>query len=116
MFFLVPDGPELAEVLRGTTGIPVETSRQTTNTWGLRGPEPEPDAPLRGLVLGDSYMQGMFVGDDAAPPECLAPLPRGPGGDEGLDPQHGRARLLARAILLLADRRSPSVSRRISWS
>jgi hypothetical protein len=71
MFFLVPDGPELADVLRGTTGIPVETSRQTTNTWGLRGPEPDPNAPLRGLVLGDSYMQGMFVGDDAAPPEAL---------------------------------------------
>jgi hypothetical protein len=71
MFFLVPDRPELAEVLHGTTGIPVETSRQTTNSWGLRGPEPEPDAPLRGIVLGDSYMQGMFAADDATPPESL---------------------------------------------
>src|SRR5262249_45979869 len=35
------------------------------------GPEPDLDAPLRGLVLGDSYMQGMFVGDDATPPESL---------------------------------------------
>jgi lysophospholipase L1-like esterase len=71
MFFLVPDRPELAEVLRGTSGIPVETSRQSTNSWGLRGPEPEPDTPLRVMVLGDSYMQGMFVGDEATPPESL---------------------------------------------
>jgi hypothetical protein len=71
MFFLVPDGPGLSEAIRGTPAIPVETSRQTTNSWGLRGPEPEPDAPLRGLVLGDSYMQGMFIGDEDTPPECL---------------------------------------------
>jgi hypothetical protein len=72
MFFLVPDGPGLAEAIRGTSAIPVEGSRQTTNSWGLRGPEPEPDAPLRGIVLGDSFMQGMFVGDRDTPPECLS--------------------------------------------
>lgn len=71
MFFLVPDGPGLAEAIRGTTGIPVETSRQSTNSWGLRGPEPDANARMRGLVLGDSYMQGMFVGDDETPPESL---------------------------------------------
>jgi hypothetical protein len=71
MFFLVPDGPGLAEAIRGTTGIPVETSRQTTNSWGLRGPEPDLKAPVRGIVLGDSYMQGLFVGDDETPPEYL---------------------------------------------
>jgi hypothetical protein len=71
MFFLVPDGPGLAEAIRGTTAIPVESSRQSTNSWGLRGPEPDPDAPLRGIVLGDSYMQGMFIGDAETPPECL---------------------------------------------
>jgi hypothetical protein len=70
-FFLVPDGPGLAEAIRGTPAIPLESSRQTTNSWGLRGPEPEPEAPLRGIVLGDSYMQGMFIGDDDAPPERL---------------------------------------------
>jgi lysophospholipase L1-like esterase len=70
-FFLVPDGPGLAEAIRGTPAIPRESSRQTTNSWGLRGPEPDPDAPLRGIVLGDSYMQGMFIGDDDAPPERL---------------------------------------------
>lgn len=70
-FYLVPDDPGLAEMLRGTAAEIVEPSRQTTNSWGLRGPEPEPNAPLRGIVLGDSYMQGMFVGDDDTPPECL---------------------------------------------
>ncbi|APW62717.1 SGNH/GDSL hydrolase family protein [Paludisphaera borealis] len=70
-FLIVPDRPELAEVLQGTGGIIVTTSVQTTNSWGLRGPEPDPSAPLRGIVLGDSYMQGMFIDDDHTPPECL---------------------------------------------
>jgi lysophospholipase L1-like esterase len=70
-FYLVPDGPGLAEAIRGTKAVPLEASRQKTNSWGLRGPEPEPDAPMRGIVLGDSYMQGMFIGDDETPPECL---------------------------------------------
>jgi hypothetical protein len=67
----VPDGPGLTEAMRGTQAVAIQTSRQTTNSWGLRGPEPEPDAPLRGIVLGDSYMQGMLIGDDETPPECL---------------------------------------------
>jgi hypothetical protein len=71
MFFMVPDRPDLAEAIRGTSAIPVETSRTTTNSWGLRGPEPDLNAPLRGIVLGDSFMQGMFIGDDQTPPECL---------------------------------------------
>ena len=71
MFFLVPDGPGLKEAMRGTSAIRVEESRQTTNSWGLRGPEPDLEAPLRGLVLGDSFMQGMFGSDSNTPPECL---------------------------------------------
>jgi hypothetical protein len=71
MFFLVPDGPGLKEAMRGTSAIRVEESRQTTNSWGLRGPEPDLEAPLRGLVLGDSFMQGLFVSDNNTPPECL---------------------------------------------
>ncbi len=71
MYFLVPDGPGLKEAMEGTTAIRVEESRQTTNSWGLRGREPDLEAPLRGLVLGDSFMQGLFVGNDNAPPECL---------------------------------------------
>ena len=46
-------------------------SLQTTNSWGLRGKEPDLNAELRGLVLGDSYMQGLFVGDDETPSVCL---------------------------------------------
>jgi hypothetical protein len=71
MFFLVPDGPGLKEAMQGTTAIVVEESRQSTNSWGLRGPEPDLEAPLRGLVLGDSFMQGLFIGDNDTPPECL---------------------------------------------
>src|SRR5271166_1609538 len=70
-FFLVPDGPELGEAMRGTTAVLVEGSVQTINSWGLRGPEPDTGATLRGIVLGDSYMQGLFVGDDQTPSECL---------------------------------------------
>ncbi len=70
-FYLVPDEPGLTEALRGTAAEIIESSRQTTNSWGLRGPEPDLEAPLRGIVLGDSYMQGMFVNDEETPPECL---------------------------------------------
>jgi GDSL-like Lipase/Acylhydrolase family len=70
-FFLVPDRSELRDAIKGTTAIPVEESRQSTNSWGLRGPEPELDAPVRGIVLGDSFMQGLFVDEEHTPPECL---------------------------------------------
>jgi hypothetical protein len=46
-------------------------SAQTTNSWGLRGAEPDLSAAVRGVVLGDSFMQGMFNGDDDTPPVCL---------------------------------------------
>jgi hypothetical protein len=71
MCYLVPDGPGLADALRGTLATPLETSRQTTNSWGLRGPEPDLDAPVRGIILGDSFMQGAFISDDETPPEYL---------------------------------------------
>jgi hypothetical protein len=70
-FFLVPDGTGLKEATKDTTAILVDGSAQSTNSWGLRGPEPDPKARLRGIVLGDSYMQGLFVDDDHTPPECL---------------------------------------------
>ena len=69
--YLVPDGPGLAEAIEGTTAVPMESTRQTTNSWGVRGPEPELDAPLRVLVLGDSFMQGLFIGDEETPTESL---------------------------------------------
>ena len=71
LFFLVPDGPGLADAIAGTKADVVQTSRQFTNSWGLRSPEPRLDASLRGIVLGDSYMQGMFIGENETPPECL---------------------------------------------
>ena len=80
----------------------VEESRQTTNSWGLRGPEPDLDAPLRGIVLGDSFMQGIFIGDDNTPPECLRRYLETRLKTRTSDSQHGPSRLLARAILLLA--------------
>jgi lysophospholipase L1-like esterase len=70
-FFLVPDRPELRDAIRGTAAIPESQSKQSTNSWGLRGPEPDLDAPVRGIVLGDSFMQGLFLGEDQTPPECL---------------------------------------------
>jgi hypothetical protein len=70
-YFQAPDQPELVEVVNGTGTQIVPGSTQTTNSWGLRGPEPDLTAPWRGIVLGDSYMQGLFVADDETPTECL---------------------------------------------
>jgi hypothetical protein len=70
-YFPVLDSPGLSEVTAGTGALVVSTSVQNTNSWGLRGPEPNITAPLRGIVLGDSYMQGLFVRDEHTPPECL---------------------------------------------
>ncbi|GIW88471.1 MAG: hypothetical protein KatS3mg108_2795 [Isosphaeraceae bacterium] len=66
--FLVPDTPSVRAAATAAGAIIDETSRQTTNSWGLRGPEPNPAAPLRGIVLGDSFMQGMFNDDLHTPP------------------------------------------------
>ncbi len=70
-YFPVPDTPEISEIVKGTVVQIVDGSNQTTNSWGLRGPEPDLSAPWRGIVLGDSYMQGLFVGDQETPVECL---------------------------------------------
>jgi hypothetical protein len=70
-YFQVPDTPAVAELVKGTGVQIVEGSTQTTSSWGLRGPEPDLSAPWRGIVLGDSYMQGLFVGDHETPVECL---------------------------------------------
>ncbi len=70
-YFQVLDTPEVPEVVKGTGAQIVEGSIQTTNSWGLRGPEPDRSAAWQGIVLGDSYMQGLFVDDDQTPVECL---------------------------------------------
>lgn len=66
-FFLVRDSPEVRSAAARASATFEEHSVQTTNSWGLRGPEPDVNAPARCLVLGDSFMQGMFIGDDDTP-------------------------------------------------
>jgi hypothetical protein len=69
--FLIPDTPEARQAAARAGGRVVPGSVQLTNTWGCRGPEPDPAAPVRVLVLGDSLMQGMLVGDSETPPARL---------------------------------------------
>jgi hypothetical protein len=69
--FQLPDTPEVRR-LAGPAGAEVIPGFfQTTNSWGCRGPEPDGNAPVRGLVLGDSFMQGYLVGDEQTAPEQL---------------------------------------------
>jgi hypothetical protein len=70
-YFQAPDRPELTELVKGTGAAIVDGSVQTTNSWGLRGPEPDFSATWRGIALGDSFMQGLFVDDSQTPTECL---------------------------------------------
>ena len=70
--FQVLDDPAHREAATTAHAVVDEPSITTTNSWGLRGPEPDPSAPLRGIVLGDSFMQGMFNGDEQTPPYYLA--------------------------------------------
>ena len=69
--YYLPDTPEIRRLAKdaGST-ITVEGS-QATNSWGCRGPEPDMNAPLRGLVLGDSFMQGYLLNDEETPPMCI---------------------------------------------
>jgi hypothetical protein len=69
--FLVPDTPEVHAAAVEVGGVVVGGSVQTTNSWGCRGPEPDCEAPVRGIVLGDSFMQGLFIGDEETPPARL---------------------------------------------
>jgi hypothetical protein len=70
--FQVVDEPAIRAAASRAGAIVDEHSAQTTNSWGLRGPEPDPEAPVRGVVLGDSFMLGMFNGDEETPPHYLA--------------------------------------------
>jgi lysophospholipase L1-like esterase len=69
--FLIPDTPEALAAAARAGKLVVPESAQVTNRWGCRGPEPDANAPVRILVLGDSIMQGMLVGDDETPPARL---------------------------------------------
>lgn len=70
-FLLVPETPGLHDALRTANSVKIAGSNQITNSWGLRGEEPDLSASLRGIVLGDSYMQGILVADDETPSACL---------------------------------------------
>src|SRR5262249_4333618 len=68
---LFPDTPEVRRLAADAGADIIPGRSQTTNSWGFRGGEPDPSAPVRGIVLGDSFMQGFMVGDDDTPPEQL---------------------------------------------
>jgi hypothetical protein len=68
---LLPDTPEVRRLAGPARAEVIDGPTQTTNSWGCRGPEPDVDAPVRGIVLGDSFMQGYLVDDDETPPEQL---------------------------------------------
>jgi hypothetical protein len=69
--FQVLDTPEHRAAAARAGGIVDLGSVQTTNSWGLRGAEPDASAAIRGVVLGDSFMQGMFNGEEDTPPAQL---------------------------------------------
>jgi hypothetical protein len=69
--FQVLDTSQHRAAAAAADAIVDERSIQNTNSWGLRGPEPDPTAQARGIVLGDSFMQGMFNGDGDTPPLYL---------------------------------------------
>jgi hypothetical protein len=70
-FFFLPDTPAVRAAVAEAEAVVMPESYQTTNAWGCRGPEPDPAAPVRVLVLGDSFMQGLFIPDDETPAEHL---------------------------------------------
>jgi hypothetical protein len=69
--FQVPDTPDVRAAIPHTQAIVVDESVENTNSWGCRGGEPDLKASFRVLVLGDSFMQGLLVGDADAPPNVL---------------------------------------------
>ena len=101
-FFQVPDSPEAAELVKGTGALLVEGSAQTTNSWGLRGPEPDTDTQWRGIVAGRFLHAGAVRRrrpdadrmPQARPAEAAGRVRRGP--------EHGPSGLLARTVLLFA--------------
>jgi hypothetical protein len=69
--FQVLDSPRHRAAASLAGAIVDEDSVQNTNSWGLRGPEPDLSAKARGIVLGDSFMQAMFNGDNDTPARFL---------------------------------------------
>ena len=48
-----------------------EQSQPVDEFVGPPRPRARPRRSVRGIVLGDSFMQGFFLGEDQTPPECL---------------------------------------------
>jgi hypothetical protein len=69
--FYMPDTPEIRRLAAEAGSTVWAEGAHTTNSWGCRGPEPDMNAPVRGLVLGDSFMQGFLLADDETPPMCI---------------------------------------------
>ncbi len=65
--FQVLDDPAHRAAAAAAGAIVDLHSVQNTNSWGLRGGEPDLEAPVRGIVLGDSFMQAMFNADLETP-------------------------------------------------
>jgi lysophospholipase L1-like esterase len=76
------DTPEVRRLAEAIGAEVVPDIVHTTNSWGCRGPEPNMDAPIRVLVLGDSFMEGYMVGDDETPPEQLRQTLRAEAGKD----------------------------------
>ncbi len=70
-FFFLPDTADVRLALGDADGSILPESFQASNSWGCRGAEPDRNAEVRGLVIGDSFMQGLFVPDDQTPPAQL---------------------------------------------
>jgi hypothetical protein len=69
--FEIPCTDEARAAAVAVGGRIVPQSLQSTNSWGFRGAEPDLKSSLRGLVLGDSVMQGLLVGDTETAPYYL---------------------------------------------
>ncbi len=81
-FFFIPDTPGVRTALEQAGQSILPESVQTTNSWGCRGAEPNRDASVRGLIVGDSFMQGVFVATVGQPPRAWNAGPAGAAGDE----------------------------------
>src|SRR5262245_8153856 len=69
--FQILDTPQHRAAAARAHAIVDEGSIQNTNSWGLRGEEPNPSAKVRGIALSESFIQAMFNRDDATPPVYL---------------------------------------------
>jgi hypothetical protein len=61
-YFLVPDSIKVRSLVGRTTGWQIMPgSEESYNQFGLRSDEPDPNAAMTGVLLGDSFMQCPLV-------------------------------------------------------